>query len=135
MPRKCYCSRCSGCCSKLWGFMKRGLFLLLLQLIGWFLFAYVDDDLNLFECAKNGGKKLARQDPEVQKYTRFFENLQNKTNRSLTLIEKRDMYLTFQTFFKAPSTQAPIDGEKIWIGKKCFKWYRFSVMTMTSIGM
>ena len=107
----------------------------MLQLIGWMLFSYVEDDLNLFECAKNGGMKLARQDTEVQKYTRFFENLQNKTNTSLTLLEKRNMYLTFQEYFKAPSTQAPIDGEEIWIQKKCFRWYRFSVMTMTSIGM
>eukprot|EP00112_Aurelia_sp_Birch-Aquarium-sp1_P013034 Seg275.11 transcript_id=Seg275.11/GoldUCD/mRNA.D3Y31 product="Potassium channel subfamily K member 5" protein_id=Seg275.11/GoldUCD/D3Y31 len=115
------------------GLVKRGLFILLIQIIGWVMFTYVEGDFSLKDCFTNP-TLLGKQDAEMIKYKQLFYDLQNKTNQTLNTSQKKFIYFKFKKYFNGHLTPSPTNGDADWGIKKCMTWYRFSVVTMTTIG-
>ena len=111
--------------------------MLAFQILGWLLFSYIEDNINAVECFTDFNKIATAKLPvvvnETERATLFFQRLENKTNQSTTELQSTAIYFMFHKHFNAlPATVAPT---KFSIGYDvCKKWYRFSVLTMTTIG-
>ncbi|XP_065068475.1 potassium channel subfamily K member 5-like [Rhopilema esculentum] len=133
------CVCCCRCCKTFWcqilGITLRSFPIVILELIGWALFSYVEDNLHLKYCFSNTNHvadKLYPQGNETKKATELFTRLYHKTKLLPSNNQSVVIYALFQFHFKVPPS-VPLSKE-ILGGLGCLRWYRFSAMTMTTIG-
>jgi len=69
---------------------------------------------------------------ETERATVLFYKLHNRTGHVLTGNQSNEVYTLFKAYFKVPNQRALMDQERAILA--CVKWYRFSVVTMTTIG-
>ena len=128
-----------SCCLKWfqesWAITKRFAIVIFAQLIGWAIFSYVEDDLNVIDCFANSSRvadKLYPLSNETETAAAFFSKLYNKTGQVLTLNQSIATYSLFKTYFNVPNQEVFLTNDRAYRG--CVKWFRFSVVTMTTIG-
>eukprot|EP00794_Sanderia_malayensis_P015766 gene15766-17357_t len=130
------------CCrtfwSTSWGLFKGGMLIILYELVGWILFSYVEDNLNVWHCVTNHEKVAADYYyplvvKDIKSYKALFAGLANKTGQSLTEQQKHAMYLMYKKHYNVPD---PISShpKALVVYQSCLKWYRFSALTVTTIG-
>ena len=132
--------RCHKCCSETCSYFvlltKKSIPVVIIQLIGWALFSYVEDDLNVIDCFARPQKVAEMMFPpsnEEQRAGVLFNKLYNKTGQELTVNQSIEMYHLFRAYFKMPAYGLNIsDGIKTYIA--CVKWFRFASLTLTTIG-
>ena len=127
---KCCCCRCCiDMWCDIWAICKRSIPIIIVQLIGWALFSYVEDDFSVIDCFSNPENVAAKVYPpsnELGKAVILFSELYNKTGQKLSVKQATQMYSLFKTYFSV--------REQVTSPHACVKWYRFSVLTMTTIG-
>ena len=138
MKGRCCCS-CKRCCKTFWlqvyGIFLRSIPICISQLVGWALFSYVEDDLSIIDCFANRNRVIEKAFPnvdEIERATELFVRLYNKTGQVLSNNQSISLYNIFKTHFNVPDAEYLDNDMKVYLG--CLKWYRFSVMTMTTIG-
>ncbi len=129
----CRCRCCRSCCSELWTIFRGWIILILYGAIGWFLFSYTEDDLNVIDCFRGLDVVAAKHYPdETKRAALFFSRLGKLTNQTLSVNESTAVYFLFYGTFKGSET-VPYDRD-LFSWNLCIKWYRFSVVTITAIG-
>ena len=111
--------------------------IIIIQLIGWAIFSYVEDDLNVIDCFQNPKKVAEEMYPasnEAERATILFYKLYNKTGQALTVNQSIEMYSLFKTYFNVPYQGHEWMPEELKSYLACFKWFRFSILTSTTIG-
>ena len=136
---RCSCCISKSCCKTFWlqiyGILLRSIPVLIAQLVGWALFSYIEDDLSIIDCFANKTRVIEKTFPrvdETKRVTELFEKLYNKTGQILSNNQSISLYDMFKTHFSVPDEEYLDNNLKVYLG--CLKWYRFSVMTMTTIG-
>ena len=124
---------------QIYGIIVRSIPVVIAQLIGWALFSYVEDDLNIIDCVANRDRVAEMFHPfvnathETQREIELFTTIAIKTGHIMSENQSIEAYKLFQTYFNVPDTNNFLSNkDKAYLG--CLKWYRFSVMTMTTIG-
>ena len=132
-------SSCRKWCRKswidVWAMFKRFIIIIIAQLVGWAIFSYVEDDLNVIDCFINPIKVADNMYPlsnETEKATALFYKLYNKTGQVLTFNQSAEIYSVFRAYFNVPIQEPMLSDDRALRG--CVKWYRFSAVTMTTIG-
>lgn len=133
----CCCSKAS--CAKFWrqiyGIVKRSIPVIIAEFIGWAIFSHVEEGLSVFDCFGNHDRVVEKLYPpmnEQKGIKELFSSLENKTGQYLSVNQSLEIYSIFKQHFNVPDEVILSKEELVYIG--CLKWYRFSVMTMTTIG-
>lgn len=132
-----YCTRSCWrhCWHEILSIIKKSIPVVIAQLIGWALFSYVEDDLNILDCLSRPGSLAGRMhkvNDEKKREIELFTRLYFKTSQFLSENQSKVMYHQFKEHFDVPDPLYLSKDDAIFLG--CIKWYRFSVMTMTTIG-
>ena len=136
---KSCCCTAKSCCKTFWcqiyGITIRSIPVVIAQLVGWVLFSYVEDDLNVIDCVVNRNRVIEKTFPdadEVQQITELYERLANQTGQTLSNNQSNEIYALFKEYFDIPDVENLEENRKVFLG--CIRWFRFAVMTMTTIG-
>ena len=118
-----------------WAIFKRFFLIIFTQVIGWAIFSYAEDGVNVVDCFLNPMKVADKVYPlsnETERASVLFYKLYNRTGHVLTANQSNEVYFLFKAYFKVPNQRAFMDRDRAILA--CVKWYRFSVVTMTTIG-
>ena len=132
---RCCTEKCRRNLSSFCSFVKRSLLIVMIQLLGWALFSYAEDRVNVIDCFTNPDRVVATVYPptnELQKAVEFFVGLRKQTHQVLSLNQSAKMYALFKSHFNVPAQKYPAKEAQAYIA--CVRWYRFSVLTMSTIG-
>ncbi len=133
MACRCCCRCCYNCCSVFCSIFKGWIILVLYGAIGCFLFSYTEDNLNVIDCFRGLDVVAAKHYPnEARRLKLVFERLGNLTNQTLSLNKSIAVYNLFYNSFKG-SASVPVHRD-LFAWDLCWKWYRFSMVTITTIG-
>ena len=124
----------SRVCTYLSILFVKSLPVVFLNVIGWAIFSYVEDDLNLINCITKPKKVAAlyQMSDSKERANILFHKLYNKTGQELTGNQSTEVYVLFATYFNVPQQVELSESLKIYV--ICTKWLRFSMLTSTTIG-
>ena len=123
------------CLRNLFSLIKQVIPIFIIHFIGWALFSYIEDSLNVLGCIANSQKVAEEPHPSSNKTERaliLFSMLYNKTGQALTTKQQSEILFIFRRYFNVPKQEAAAISNLNNLG--CSKWLRFSIMTSTTIG-
>ena len=137
------CKCCSCCCgstgakqfrSQMFDIIKKAIPVVIMEIIGWAVFSYVEDNLSIIDCFIDSEVVADKLYPQVdkKKTIELFTRLKYKTKLLPSHNQSVAIYALFQSYFEVPPSVPLSKQSMAYLG--CLKWYRFSVMTMTTIG-
>lgn len=118
-------------CCKFWRgiaiLMKKFCPVLMAQVIGWAMFSYIEDDINVIDCYANPQKianKLQLLVSEAELAVMISNKAAIKAGQNMTKSQSIEIYSLFKEYFEVPDQ----------VDSGCHKWSRFATLTATTIG-
>ena len=115
--------------------LKKAFFVLLIQIVGWFVYTYIEEGFPLTDCIFNHDniKKINAKKSNVNdtssRITLYFD-ISYILKGNLKPEKFEAYYGEFKNYFNV----TPAVKKEVSIGEICTKWYLFTAITLTTVG-
>ena len=132
---RCYqTASCKAFGEKFKSFLKRLAVVAFIQIIGWFLFTYIEEGFALTDCIFNQAriKQLTTAVPanKTEKELELYSGLNNILEGNLTEANFDIYRQEFKEYFKVKEVQL----KEVELYEICTRWYLFTAITLTTVG-
>ena len=115
--------------------LKKAFFVLLIQIVGWFVYTYVEEGFPLTDCIfdHDNIKKINAEKSNVNDTSariKLYFDISYIVKGNL----KPENFEVYHDEFKNYFNVTPTVKKEVSIGEICTKWYLFTAITLTTVG-